>query len=163
MGTAIRSALASSRVLLTMLSAALLLMLTTAPVPAAADSASVTVSASIAPIFELTMLTDGEVSFGELEIGRVYTSPEVQRFRVRSSRPYSFSDSSDAAIALGSTTVARDAIVRHSVTPGFSPALPGGITDFAVTYLVDLTTPEALDLDAGTTISTRFGYTFVQQ
>ncbi|MBF4508856.1 MAG: hypothetical protein ISP10_00035 [Aeromicrobium sp.] len=134
-----------------------------APTPAGAESASVTVTATIAPVFSLTILTDGAVTFGEVPAGAVYESSDTQVLRVRSNRPWELSDSSDTEIAVGDLVLPRETFVRHSVTPSFGVGQPAGVHDILCTYTLDLTAPEALDLPAGTLISTRFGYTAVQQ
>ncbi len=141
----------------------LAMTLLVAPAPADAESVSVTVTARIAPVFELTVLTDGAVSFGDLAAGGRYTAPEVQRFRVRTNRPWDFTDSSDTLIALGATPIVRERIARHAVDPGFGTSISPGVHEITARYTIDLTAPEALDLPAGTTIATRFGYTAVQR
>jgi hypothetical protein len=130
---------------------------------AGAKSASVTVTAQVAPVFSLTILTDGQVAFGQVLTGAVYTSAAEPILRVTSSRPWNFTDSSDATILLGSVSVPRSQVVRHSPNPSFGTGLTAGVHDIACTYTLDLTSAEARALAPGAQISTRLGYTVVQQ
>lgn len=133
------------------------------PASAGAESASVTISAQIAHTFSLTILTDGLVSFGEVTTGSVYTSPAEQVLRVSSSLPWNFTDSSDAMIDLSGVVVPRDQVVRHTPTPGFGSGLAAGTRVISCVYTLDLTSAEALTLQPGDSVSTRLGYTVVQQ
>lgn len=133
------------------------------PATAGAGSASVTISAQIAHTFSLTILTDGLVSFGEVTTGAVYTSPSEQVLRVSSSLPWNFSDSSDATIDLSGVVVPRDQVVRHTPNPGFGSGLAAGTRVISCVYTLDLTSAEALTLQPGDSVSTRLGYTVVQQ
>lgn len=133
------------------------------PAPAGAGSAAVTVTAEIASVFSLTLLTDGRIDFGSVTVGAVYQSPEQQSVRVSSSRPWNFTDSSDANILLGSVVVPRGQIVRHTVDPGFGTGIAPGVYDIACSYTLDLTSAEARALTPGTHVSTSMGYTAVQQ
>ncbi len=130
---------------------------------AGAESVSVQVTARIAPVFSLTILTGGTVAFGDVTVGEVYESPDSQTLLVRSGLPWDFTDSSDSVISVGELTIPRERIVRHTVTPGFGDGLPAGIHEIECDYVLDLTTPEALSLPAGTQIITTMGYTAVQQ
>lgn len=153
---------ANGRKLLVVGALALTLALAVAP-NAGANSLSVTVTAQVAPVFSLTILTDGVVAFGQVPVGAVYTSPEEQVLRVTSSLPWNFSDSSDATILLGGDTVPRSQVVRHTPNPSFGTGLAAGVHDITCTYTLDLTSAEARALTPGTQISTRLGYTAVQQ
>ncbi len=134
-----------------------------APASAGADSADVTVTAQVAPVFSLTILTDGLVPFGQVLTGETYTSPAEPVLRVTSSLPWNFSDSSDPTITIGGTTVPRSTVVRHEPTPAFGEGLPAGVREIDCTYTLDMTSPTAMGLTPGTLISTRLGYTVVQQ
>jgi hypothetical protein len=133
------------------------------PASAGAESVSVQVTARIAPTFSLTILTSGAIAFGDVTVGAVYDSPDRQTLLVRSGLPWDFTDSSDAVISVGELTLPREQLVRHIVTPGFGDGLPAGIHEIDCAYVLDLTSPEALSLPAGTQITTTMGYTAVQR
>lgn len=131
--------------------------------PAGAESGSVTVTASMANTFSLTVVTDGAVEFGERALGEVYTAGEQQQLRVVSTRPWDFSDSSDARLVVGVVNVPRDKVFRHTVEPTFAQGIPAGMYQITCTYLLDLTTPEAVSLPTNTPMSTHFSYSAVQR
>ncbi|MHB8762205.1 MAG: hypothetical protein ACYC6J_07495 [Coriobacteriia bacterium] len=130
---------------------------------AGAESATVTVTASIGSAFSMTLLTDGGVAFGERPFGAVYTADEQQRLRVISSRPWDFTDSSETQLMVGSVIVPRERVMRHAVFPAFGSNLAPGAYDITATYQLDLTTAEAFSLPTRTPIATRFNYTAVQR
>jgi hypothetical protein len=134
------------------------------PARAGAGSADVTVTAQIAPVFSLTILTDGTVAFGTVPAGTTYTSSPESILRVESSLPWDFTDSSDTTISLGgSVVVPRSQIVRHTPAPAFGLGRAAGVTTISCVYTLDLTSAEALAIPPGTALSTRLGYTVVQQ
>ncbi len=134
------------------------------PATAAADSVGVQVTARVTPVFTLTLLSDGNVSFGNVAAGKYYAAPERQTIRVSSGRPWDFTDSSDTVIRdLGGTDYVRSTLVRHSTSTGFGTMKPAGVYDITCRYVLDLSSLAAQRIPPGTIISTRMGYTVVQR
>jgi len=130
---------------------------------ATADSANVRVTATIAPTFSLTLLTDGTVDFGPCALGGVYTAPEQQRFRVISGRPWDFTDSSETRVVVGGVDIPRNAVLKHAVSLGFGQGLAAGTYEITCTYTADLSSSDAARLPANTPIGANFGYSAVQR
>ena len=144
------------------IAAAILACLSLAPAPTHAGSATVVVTARVSPTFSLTLLSSGLVDFGTVAVGSAYTSAEPQWIVVRSSRPWEFYDSSDAALAVGDDSFPRETFLRHSVSVPFGSERPPGVHLISCDYFLDLTPVEAFDLPSDTALQTTFGYTAVQ-
>ncbi len=134
-----------------------------APPRTGADSASVVVTARIEPTFSLTLLSSGVVDFGTVSLGSTHLSREPQVLRVRSSRPWVLSDSSDRMIEIGDLTVDRESILRHAAPMDFDVVRDPGVHTIECLFELDLASPIAFDLPPDVEISTTFGYTALQR
>ena len=145
--------------------AAALLVATAAlePTTTGASATSVVATARVAPAFSLTLLTSGEVDFGEVLPGSTYELASATRLEIRSNRPWDFIDSSDNVLWVGDNALVRETFMRHAPSLPFESGHTPGVHLITCDYVLDLTSTEAYDLPTDVTLLATFTYTAVQQ
>ena len=142
---------------------ALLLVTLLSPHATPANSADVTVTARIAPVFSMSMLGPTVIDFGQVELGGVYELPNATRILIRSNRPWEFIDSSEPYMSVGNQSVPRETFLLHRTSLAFGPHQIPGNHLIECDYVLDLTPVEAFDLPTDASLTATFGYTVVQR